>query len=327
MLTGSADDAFLLDAHLLECRRPRGPADECNWCHWALTATPALRTLVDVHHDALVLREVAPGHVPWVVAATGILATASAVDLAEIAVPSVAARAERVRASIAPTLAFLDTRLTAAVAAGGPVEASCLATAGLLAATAVQRPEHAAVLARFPPDVRAALAEASRLLSADLQVAALLPIVAARHEHALPELRTQMAWTRRPAMGTTGRGEGIALEPGSLEAIVVEAVVERVIGLVDGVAAGLLAGPRIRLTRPAGIEPLSERTRRALWRIARIDWHLTFVDTGRADCWDARIEAGHVVTDVPFTVALAIAAGRHAGLVSATHPDRPDGVP
>lgn len=60
-------------------------------------------------------------------------------------------------------------------------------------------------------------------------------------------------------------------------------------------------------------------TRALLWRVDRIDWHLGFVATGLASCWDTELDDGSRHTDVPWVVAVAIAVSRRAGLTPARH--------
>lgn len=105
----------------------------------------------------------------------------------------------------------------------------------------------------------------------------------------------------------------------------VESVLDSLLDELGDIGGELAtAAPPVVLPRAATGARLSERTRAMTWRIARIDWHLTFVHTGRAEAWPASIGAdrdgSRVSGDlVPWTVALAIAEGDRAGLVSATH--------
>jgi hypothetical protein len=141
-------------------------------------------------------------------------------------------------------------------------------------------------------------------------------------------LRTRPAWERLPRPGDASAQRarqlgGADVAPGSLEALVVEALIDRVTEALQELGPVLAgAAPPVRLVRRAGTGLLGERTRATTWRIARIDWHLTLVDSGLADCWDARIEDGMAVADVPWQVAVAIDVGERHGLVGATHADR-----
>jgi hypothetical protein len=104
----------------------------------------------------------------------------------------------------------------------------------------------------------------------------------------------------------------------------VESVIDRMTTDLVEIGDSLVdATHPVTLTRSTHRGVHSSRTRARLWRIARIDWHLTFVDTGWADCWNARVEGERIVTDVPWTVALAIDVAEPHGLISATHQDRP----
>ena len=117
---------------------------------------------------------------------------------------------------------------------------------------------------------------------------------------------------------------GTGLAHGSLEALVVEAVVDRVTAELVHLGPDLIgAAPPVTLARSIHDRPHSGQTRSLLWRIARVDWHLTFVDTGHATCWNARVDDRQFLTDVPWPVAIAIDAADQQGLVSATHQERP----
>jgi hypothetical protein len=321
-----------LDGHLVECPHKDVRLHECRWCHWAIS-TPEIKLLLDLRHDThRLLGSDAADTVPWVTATTTLLQLFDEIDLHAIEVPSVRLLAERLQRSIMAVLDQLRSQLRSAVAGGGPVEQRCLHTAGQLAAAAIQQPEHTGLLDHLPPSARHKLAGAAATLSTDVQVVSLLSAIEQLHSRPLPTLRTQPEWRRRPSLERTNRtaASGAAthgcpsIAPGSLEALVVEAVIGRVTDILAEVATLLsYAVPPVTMIRPLHGETLSPETRAVLWRIARIDWHLTFVDTGQADCWNARVEGDHIATDVPWQVALAIdVAGQH-GLMSATHQNRP----
>jgi hypothetical protein len=318
--------------HLPECSDPRGPVTDCGWCRWAIE-TKEIRLLRDLHHDARALSEVDSGTVPWVIATNHLLRTAESIDLDRIHVPSVRNLAEQVRRPLRAELTQLRERLRAAVASNGPVEQRCLLTAGRLAAAAIQAPGFAAIVRALPTAAQQKLTHASNTLSVDTQVASLLPAIEDVHRQSLPRLRTQPEWQLRSSGTLSARQTGkpgatvSAIPPaasGSLEALVVESASVRVAALLSEVANDLCGlAPPVAMSRPANDVGYSSEARRVMWRVARIDWHLTFVDTGRADCWNARIEEDQIVTEVPWQVAAAIEVAKPHRLVSATHQARP----
>lgn len=101
----------------------------------------------------------------------------------------------------------------------------------------------------------------------------------------------------------------------------VESVIDGVVDELAELGVDLAAASDpVAVPRPPSRTRMSERTRAMSWRIARIDWHLTYLDTGRAGGWPATTSVtpdgtGSVADLVPWTVALAIAEGERAGLV------------
>lgn len=354
---GALDPALRLDGHLPECPHRRRPPDGCDWCLWAVEGA-GVRDALDVIRDADTLtrdhdRRGGDVSVAWVVATGDLLDACSGEQLgASSPVPSVRDLADRLGRLRDDRCRPLRHRLDSATAADGPVERRCLSTAGPLAAAALQRPEHTEMRDRLPAPVRDRLDHATSLLSADTQTAGLLPSVEARHWDGLPALRTQTAWARRrrpdpdrsgaPRSGSqrsgskrwetdrqepdrTGPCEPARPAPGSLEALVVESVIDGVVDELAELGVDLAAASDpVAVPRPPSRTRMSERTRAMSWRIARIDWHLTYLDTGRAGGWPATTSVtpdgtGSTADLVPWTVALAIAEGERAGLVSATH--------
>jgi len=347
------DPSLRIDGHLPECRsqhrRGSNRVPDCDWCLWAIDGA-GIRPVIDAIGDATALstdhdRRRGEVSVPWVVATTDLLA-AELPRPDDALLTSTGELLDRLHRVLAERTKALGPRVDAAVASGGPLERRCLATAGPLAAAALQRPEHHRLVEQVPDSVRRGLRHAGELLSSDHQTAGLLPLVELRHWDGLPTLRTQPAWAKRAEPPSDGSGAAWNLSraladaagpaPGSLEALVVESAVGIVTDLLDEVAlelAGDLSDvlPRTSLPDRRNRTRLSDRTRLLTWRIARIDWHLTFVDTGRADCWTHREgetgRHGGTGSDddadgkliVPWTVALAIDECERAGLVSATH--------
>ena len=318
-----------LEGHLVECDKAGQDWRDCSWCLWAVSV-PEIDLLLGASNDARALdRSPAADTVPWVVATSELLRQVGVVNPAEVLVPSVRGLAQRLLRIVSTDLEPIRRRLRSAVASDGPIERRCLNTAATIAAAAIQRPEHAQVLERLPAGVRSRLLALSDTLSPEAQIAGLLPAVEHLHWKGLPVLRTQPEWRRRlapddPAGARSHQTTGAGLAPGSLEALVMESVIDRVTAEVGDVSDDLAhLAPPVTHTRAVCDQPHSEATRSLLWRIARIDWHLTFVDSGQADCWNARVENDRVTTDVPWPVAVAIAASETHGLVSATHQNRP----
>ncbi len=317
--------------HLAECPDTHLTFPLCSWCRWALS-TSEIESLVALRRDIGALSN-APteGTVAWVVAASEAERLFVETDVGAVIVPSARSLAVRLRDEVAEQLAGLRRRIGSMAAPGGPVESRCLAGSGPIAAVAVQHRRYRATLARLPADVARRLTALSARLSAEIQFAGLLPILDDLHPIDVPPLATQPEWERlRPADQAAARRRRRAPAngpaEGSLEAFVVEA-------LIDGVTSDLIemgadlgtAAPPVRVTRPVGDETLSSRSRLTLWRVADIDWNLTFVDSGQASCWDARVEGEVIVTDVPWFVALAVDAAASMGRTSATHQGRPTG--
>jgi hypothetical protein len=179
-----------------------------------------------------------------------------------------------------------------------------------------------------PPALRRDIERLRASLSPSTQLATLLPLVDELHDAHLPLLRTQPEWQRRPTPGAdqpsvaARQAAAAGLEPGSLEALVVEATVEelteRLFELGDALAGH---GPHVTVARPLSEHPFGGWARELVWRVSRIDWHLTFFDTGLAACWDTEDDEAHDVrrAHVPWVVALAIEATTRAGLVSALY--------
>jgi len=327
-LSALAED-LRLDGHLDECGREETDWRHCSWCLWAVSI-PEIDLVLGLRQDGrALLAWPAEATVAWVVAADELLGRVGTLDLSGVLVPSVRRLAHRLLLLASADLEALDRRLGSAVAAAGPVERRCLHTATAVMVSAIRRPENADLLGRLPERLRIDLLELSGALSSAVQVGGLLPTLEDRHWQGLPALRTQPAWGRRPGTdprsGTRSRqAAGAGLAPGSLEALVMESVIDQVIAGASGIEGDLVgAAPPIPHRRPVHDPPHTAATRSLLWRVARIDWHLTFVDSGRAGCWNTRVEDGAVVTDVPWPVAVAIEAAADHGFVSATHQERP----
>lgn len=343
------DPTLLREGHLPECDRPGAPVRGCDWCLAALADAEVGPTLDAVRDaDALTADHDRRGgdvSVAWVVAAGDLVDTVASRRAAHpgtrgrparagrpvpsaTGVPSVAEVRRRLDGVLDERLEPLRSRLERSTSPGGPVERRCLDTAGRLAAAALQRPEHSDLRRRLPSAVRDELGVAARLLSADTQSVGLGDLVEQRHWNGLPVLRTQPEWSRRPSSprpptldrsaGADGDERRSAPAAGSLEALVVESVVGTVTDALDLVAPQLATLlPPVVVAPSSDSHRLSQRTRSLTWRIARIDWHRTYLDTGRAAGWP-QDPTGRGAT-VPWTVALAIAESERNGLVSATH--------
>ncbi|MBM3661457.1 MAG: hypothetical protein FJW94_00985 [Actinobacteria bacterium] len=334
-------DHLRIDGHLPECRRSNRPLEDCDWCLWAVDV-PQVRTLLDVLHDARTLRNVGaarPGSaewpmrdtVPWVLASVELRQHRAEARVGEVVVASVRHVVEQLAREADDHLDRLDRLVAAAVAPDGPIERRCLRTAGALAATRLGRPECAPVLAGAPENVRRAIAEVTALLSPDSQAGSLIPVVDAAHWRGLPELRTQPVWRLRPPAGCGMRHPGPqhdrTTRRDSLEAIVVESLADRVSDSLLAVAGDLARlGTPVDLIRRREAPRRSARSLTNLHRMALVDWHLSLVDCGRADCWPTRHEEGRRFTAVPWVVAAAVdvMCGVAVSTVHAHDPSRPD---
>lgn len=328
------DGSLRLVDHLPECSMRHRDIVDCHWCTWAV-ATPSMTTLLDARADAAALTDSATARsgsratVAWVVASCEVLRLVDQVDHADVLVPSVQALAHQLTDTVVAELNALRAAVDAAVAPDGPVERRCLQTAGAIAATRLSSPELGPVAERLSARTRRIVAELADSLSAEHQTIGLIPVVDHLHWKGLPELRTQPEWSQRPAPGAARgvlarRLAGTQLAPGSLEALVVESVMDRATEQLLEVADELShAAPAVEYRRRRDARPASPATKRVLWRLALIDWHQSFVDTGRAHCWGAHREGDDVVTSLPWQVAEAIAIGDAVGLVGATFADRP----
>lgn len=321
--------------HLPECpHHDDRPADAasgggapCEWCQWAIRS-PELETVEAVGRDArALLRSDATDGVAGVVAFARLVELLDSVVLDSVWVPSARRLVEVTRHTVAAELDRLRRRIDGSVAPGGAVEARCLRTAGGLAVVALQADPRRLPEVNLPPPMRRDIERLTSRLSPTTQMAALLPVVDHLHHHALPELATQPEWQRRqpPAAGGSSLAArqlaGTRLEPGSLEALVIEATIEEHTALLLSLGDDLAElGPPVTVSRPASARPHGGRARELVWRVSRIDWHLTFVDTGLATCWNTRVDDCVRRTDVPWVIALAIDASTQAGLVSALYP-------
>ncbi len=321
--------------HLPECphrdERSVSPDGPCDWCLWAIR-TPELTTLMAIGRDTqALLHSDAVDSVAGIVAFARLVEMYDAVELDSVWVASARRLVEVTRRTVAANLGRLRVRIDHAVAADGPVETRCLRTAGALTVVALQSDPSRIDQVALPGALRRDIERLTSGLSATVQLATLLPLIEQMHHHDLPTLLTQPEWSRRPSAGSrhnivARQLAGAALEPGSLEALVVETAIQENTELLLSLGERLAdLGPRFTVSRATIEQPHAGRTRELVWRVSRLDWHLTFVDTALAACWDARVDGGFCQTDVPWVVALAIDASLGAGLVSglfATVPSR-----
>lgn len=317
-----ADD-LQLRGHVPECGRADGEWRTCQWCLWAIDI-PEIRALQDLIGDAETLLGVSEtAEVPWIVAVAQLQRTADSTDLSAIRVRSVERLARRLAQHLRSHLTRLATLATRATAPAGPAERRCIDSSGILAALALQSPGHADTVAALPARIRSTLEELNSTLSPETQLNALGRAIEGDHRCNIAGLRTQPEWqalrTSNTARLNRSDPPGAVGPPaGSLEALVVESVVDEVLERLCIVGRDLegLRPPVTVFRRIEGTE-LSSATRALVWRTARIDWNLTFCDTGRARCWNTRTTDGAVVAEIPWTVALAIDARRRLGHVSA----------
>lgn len=326
--------ALRIEGHLPECRHRDRPAVGCDWCLSAV-ADAGIRRLCELVRDARALVEdhVRRGgdvSVAWLVAAGDVVDAVAGVGVRTRLVPTVPSVAElrsQVRRRALVETAPLAELIDVASASGGPIERRCLLSSALLAAGALQRPEHAERLASMPPRVRTTLRESSRLLSVDVQLAGILAAVERIHWDGLPVLHSRSAWRRRtrPGSATTLSRQQVAdagFEAGSLEALVVEAALDETTEHLTELADELTAAAPPVLYRDDRRAPWSTATRALTMRMGRIDWTVTFLDSQRCSCWEQRPEG----TLVPWTVPIAVSEADRQGLVGATHGAAPDGA-
>lgn len=316
-----------IEGHLPECPNPHHPEVGCDWCLSALSEA-GVRRCADLARDARTLladheRRGGDVSVAWVVAAGDVVD--DVVDGADqtLVVPSVAELRDRVHRLVVAEILPLRRRIDVAVASGGPVESRCVRSAALLAGAALQRPEMADRLAALPSHLRETLSAASLVLPNESRASALLPVIESIHWDGLPTLRTQPEWRRRdrPTPSAPSGSFSDAPSAGSFEALVMEATMAEVTEQLTAIAPELVDSGDPVLHRLGRRPGLSAPTRRLTLRMGRIDWTLTFADSGRCRCWPRQ---GEQIL-VPWTVAVALREGERLGLMSATHGDAPDG--
>ncbi|MFM7064489.1 MAG: hypothetical protein ACKO04_13515 [Actinomycetes bacterium] len=308
------------DGHLPECPRPSRPVEDCDWCVFALR-TPEVDRVAELGVDAVVLRE-APSDqldsVAWVVAATEVCRQFESVDLDTVRVPAARRAAEQAREEVRADIDALERLLDRVVAPGSGLDQRCGVAAGALTAAALRAGHTESVPVQLPPALLRRATDASAALSEELQVVTLLPLLEHLQWRGLPRLLTQPEWERRPRPGESVGVADTGLLAGSLEALVVESVVDRCTDefLQIGHELASVSG-QAELRRSRQLARYSAQTRRTVFRRLRVDWHVTLVDTGRADFWAARQEGDDLVVEVPWTVAASVALGARHGLASA----------
>lgn len=316
--------------HLPECPHScRGEVDDCDWCRWAVV-TSEMTTLLDVGTDARrMARSDVLSTVPGVVAAARLFDLFDEVDLAGVDVESARQLTAKVRDATARHLDDLDRKVRDATRPGGPVDERCRRTAGAIAAASLQSGPDSALVASLPAQARASLDELARSVSGGVQLSSLLPVIEHQHWRGMPELASQPEWSRRPKPGSEGviRQRQLAasgVHAGSLEALVLESVLDRCTEMLLDVGTSLAAAAKpLVYRRPTIDRPFDSRLRKTLWRVLPIDWHLTLVDTGRAACWETE-EVGNVrLTTVPWVVDIAARELRKRGFGSALFHESP----
>lgn len=318
------------DRHLPECPHHGDIDGPCDWCLWALH-TPELATIRAIGDDTRVLLGCDTlDTIPAVVAVARLIELLESVCLDEVRTSSARQLIHVELASVTSDLSRLHRRIDQATAPNGPIEANCRRTAGALAVVALQCDPRRLDEGAIAPSLRRDIERLTATLSVPMQLTTMLPVVEQLHHCDLPTLRTQPEWQRRPrsrAGHATLAARQLAsthLEPGSLEALVVEATIAEHTQALMSIGETLVdLGTPVTISRPLCAEPHRGRTRELLWRVSRFEWHLTFVDTGLSSCWAGRTDGEHRCTDVPWVVALAIDTSLRAGLVSALHPTIP----
>ncbi len=324
-LTGASITGCLpLDQHLPECGRVGGDWRTCHWCICEIDI-PYVRRLLDAIEDAeTLLANSRSDTVAWVAAVTQLTEhhEARSMDALTTCPESVRALVDDLVFRIRDLIGQLDRRVDIVTAPGAAVETRCLETAGLLAAVALQSPQRADILASLPAHIKSALEAVNSRLSERTQIAELLPSTEHQLWRGMPMLHSQPEWRTIPAPGRTrpsGSDPTVTRipAPGSLESLVVESVIDDVAGTLTSIGEDLHdLRPPVALRRAAGTT-LSSRTRSLVWRTARIDWIGTFIDSGRAACWNPRQCGDYQLLEVPWTIPLAIEATEALGHVSA----------
>ena len=267
-----------------------------------------MTTLVDVGHDARrLVRSDVIDTVPGIVAAARLYELFADVDLTAVDVGSARELTARVGDDTERQLDVLGRSVRQATRPGGPVDERCRRTAGAIAATSLQSAADPSLVASFSPSVRASLDELARSVSGGVQLSSLLPVIEHVHWRGMPDLSSQPEWARRPAPGADHAVRQLqvaasGVQPGSLEALVLESVLDRCTeALLDvGTTLSDVARPVV-YRRPAAARPFDGRLRKTLWRVLPIDWHLTLVDSGLAGCWDTDEVDGVRTTAVPWS--------------------------
>jgi len=310
--------------HLDECPRPFGVVAECDWCTWAVR-TQELQQVVAIGVDAHLLASCSErDSVAAVVAYRELHEQLDMVDLDAIRIPAAQTAATEALAQTRAHLERLRRALEPSVAPGGSIEQLCRTTAGALTAISIRCGETVDLPLGIPDALMRQLLDTSMAVSEDLHVATLLPVIDHLHWRGVPRLATQPEWQRRPeptaaAHLSAHQLTGAKVAAGSLESLVVEAVVDRCTDEFMELGAALSRVPCTRTIRQPRGGRWSSRTRATVWRRLRIDWHLTLIDTGLAACWNSRSQGDEVTVDVPWTVAAAIEVADRHGLGSATH--------
>jgi hypothetical protein len=322
--------SLLGDDHLPECPHARGcDVDDCDWCRWAVV-TPEMTTLLDVGSDARRLaRSDVLATVPGVVAAAQLFDLFDGVDIAGVDVASARQMTALVRNDTSRHLDDLDRQVRDATRPGGPVDNRCRRTAGAIAAASLLSGTNSALVAALPPPVRACLDELAQSVSGGVQLSSVLPVIEHLHWRGMPELASQPEWSRRPNPGADHlvrqrQLSASGVQTGSLEALVLESVLDRYTEMLLDVGTSLAAAAKpLVYRRPTTDRPFDSRLRKTLWRVLPIDWHVTLVDTGRAACWDTEVASGVRSTMVPWVVDLAARALRGFGFGSALFHELP----
>lgn len=317
--------------HLPECPHARaGGVENCDWCRWAVV-TPEMTTLVDVGNDARQLvRSDVIATVPGVVAAARLFDLFAGVDIADVDVASARGMTARIRGDTERRLESLRRRVRDVTVSAGPIDRLCQRTAGALATASLQSGADTALVESLPLTVREGLDELARTVSGGVQLASLLPVVEHLHWSGMPELASQPEWQRRPKPGSDHlvRQRQLAasgVQAGSLEALVLESVLDRCTELLLDVGAGLAEATRpLVYARPIADRPFGGRLRRTLWRVLPVDWHLTLVDSGLATCWNTTEINGVRSCTVPWVVDVAARALRERGFGSALYREPPE---
>lgn len=309
----------LCGRHLRDCPNQIDlDGSNCQWCEFALI-TPAIEQLVSLNSDATTLLEVSEPTVSWIAAVDKLCADVSLIRIDGLRFPSAKLLAAEILRTVHQQIARLSALVEHACRPDGPIEQVCIDTSALLCVAALAN-GFEATAGHITPSTTASIIELCDTISPERVHTLVRPLIDAQHWKGLPILQTQPEWTRLPApMPPTGLSlrQLDGLEPGSLEAFVLEAVLYDETQRITSIAKELASRSiKVKHTPRSSRQTLSSNARRMTWPRARIDWVQTYLDSTATCCWPTD-PAGYIT--MPWCVATAIGFGATLDYESATH--------